>query len=183
MANFDTQGAEFNPTLRMLETSDPCHASTFNRVLGQLIGNDVALKNALEKRIGAGNGIGSIVLGTENNNSASGDYSVAMGNGTAANGTVSSAMGNGTIANCGAQSVRGRYNVEDDVTILPYGGAYADIVGNGTSDSNRSNAYALTWYGDPHYALDTRNVSAAPADDRALYAAIVALGWESEVIV
>ena len=138
---------------------------------------------ALEKLIGAGSGTGSIVLGTENNNSASGDYSVAMGYGTAANGTVSSAMGNGTIANCVAQSVRGRYNVEDDVTILPWGGAYADIVGNGTSNSNRSNAYALTWYGDAHYALDTRNVSAAPADDRALYAAIVALGWESEVIV
>lgn len=138
---------------------------------------------ALEKLIGAGNGTGSIVIGTESNNSASGDYAVAMGYGTAANKTASSAMGNGTIANCGAQSVRGRYNVEDDVTILPYGGAYADIVGNGTSDSNRSNAYALTWYGDAHYALDTRNVSAAPADDRALYAAIVALGWESEVIV
>jgi hypothetical protein len=138
---------------------------------------------ALEKLIGAGDGTGSIVLGTENNNSASGDYSVAMGYGTAANSTVSSAMGNGTIANGIAQSVRGRYNVEDDVTILPYGGAYADIVGNGTSNSNRSNAYALTWYGDAHYALDTRNVSAAPADDRALYAAIVALGWESEVIV
>ena len=138
---------------------------------------------ALEKLIGAGNGTGSIVLGTENNNSASGDYSVAMGNGTIANGTVSSAMGNGTIANSIAQSVRGRYNVEDDVTILPYGGAYADIVGNGTSNNNRSNAYALTWYGDAHYALDTRDVSAAPAEDRALYAAIVALGWESEVIV
>ena len=179
MANFDTQGAEFNPALRMLETSDPCHASTFNRALGQLIWNDVAL----EKRIGAGSGTGSIVLGTENNNSASGDWSVAMGYGTAANGTLSSAMGNGTIANGICQSVRGRYNVEDDVTIPPYGVLYADIVGNGTSDSNRSNAYALTWYGDAHYALDTRNVSAAPADDRALYAAIVALGWESEVIV
>ena len=138
---------------------------------------------ALEALIGVGNSIGSIVLGAENNNSASGDYTVAMGYGTAANGTVSSAMGNGTVANGIAQSVRGRYNVEDDVTILPYGGAYADIVGNGTSNNNRSNAYALTWYGDAHYALDTRNVSAAPADDRALYAAIVALGWESEVIV
>lgn len=138
---------------------------------------------ALEKLIGAGNGTGSIVLGTENNNSADGDYSVAMGYGTAANSTVSSAMGNGTIANGIAQSVRGRYNVEDDGNITPYGGLYADIVGNGTSSSNRSNAYALTWYGDAHYALDTRDVSAAPADDRALYAAIVALGWESEVIV
>ena len=126
-------------------------------------------------------GVGAVATGS--NNTANGDYASATGYGNVANGTVSSAMGNGTIANCGAQSVRGRYNVEDDVTILPYGGAYADIVGNGTSDNNRSNAYALTWYGDAHYALDTRNVSAAPADDRALYAAIVALGWESEVIV
>lgn len=136
---------------------------------------------ALEALIGAGNGTGSIVLGTENNNSADGDWSVVMGYGNAANGTVSSAIGNGTIANGTAQSVRGRYNVEDDAHITPYGGAYADIVGNGTSDSNRSNAYALTWGGDAHYALNT--AASASTDDGALYAAIVALGWESEVII
>lgn len=156
-----------------------------------------AREDALEALIAPGTGTGAVVLKSSNgntasgngavaagsNNTASGDYASAMGYGNVANSTVSSAMGNGTIANGICQSVRGRYNVEDDVTILPYGGVYADIVGNGTSDNNRSNAYALTWYGDAHYALDTRNVSAAPADDRALYAAITALGWESEVIV
>lgn len=128
---------------------------------------------ALEKLIGAGNGTVSIVLGTENNNSADGDYSVAMGYGTAANNTVSSAMGNGTIANGIAQSVRGRYNVEDDGNITPYGGLYADIVGNGTSDSNRSNAYALTWDGDAEYQLK---------QDEALYTALANVQKQSEVV-
>lgn len=44
MANFDISSAEYDPSLRQLETSDPCHASTFNAPLGQLLGNDVALK-------------------------------------------------------------------------------------------------------------------------------------------
>lgn len=156
-----------------------------------------AREDALEALISPGTGIGAVVLKAGNsntadgngavaagsNNTASGDYASAMGYGNVASGTCSAAEGNGTIANNACQSVRGRYNVEDDTETPPYGGVYLEIVGNGTSDNNRSNAYALTWYGDAHYALDTRNVSAAPADDRALYAAIVALGWESEVIV
>ena len=137
----------------------------------------------LEKLIGEGTGAEAVIINTQGGNTAGGDYSTAMGAGTAANGSSSSAMGNGTIANGIAQSVRGRYNVEEDIHIPPYGGAYADIVGNGTSDSNRSNAYALTWYGDAHYALDTRDTGVTPEEDRALYAAIVALGWESEVII
>ena len=152
---------------------------------------------ALEELISPGTGAGAVVLTVDNGNVASGDYafasgknntasglgSVAMGYGNVASGGTSTAEGNGTIANGVCQSVRGRYNAEDDREITPYGGRYADIVGNGTSNNNRSNAYALTWYGDAHYALDARNVSAAPADDRALYAAITALGWESEVII
>jgi len=43
--------------------------------------------------------------------------------------------------------VQGKYNIVD------INGTYADIVGNGTA-STSSNAYALTWTGDGHYAGD-----------------------------
>lgn len=46
MSNFDTSGASFNANLRMLETSDPCHADTFNALFAQLINNDVAIQKA-----------------------------------------------------------------------------------------------------------------------------------------
>ena len=46
MSYFDTSGASFNANLRMLETSDPCHADTFNALFGQLINNDVAIQKA-----------------------------------------------------------------------------------------------------------------------------------------
>lgn len=46
MAYFDVNNAAFNEKLRKLETTDPVHADVFNAVLGQLIQNDVALKEA-----------------------------------------------------------------------------------------------------------------------------------------
>lgn len=127
----------------------------------------------LEKLIGEGAGAKAVIINTQGGNTADGDYSTAMGAGTAANGTASSAMGNGTVANGVSQSVRGRYNVEDDGNITPHGGRYADIVGNGTSDSNRSNAYALTWDGDAEYQL-------GPSE--ALYTALASVQKQSEVV-
>ena len=127
----------------------------------------------LEKLIGAGEGAGAVVISTENSNSADGAYSTAMGYGTAANGAHSTAMGHYTVANGVSQSVRGRYNVEDDGNITPYGGLYADIVGNGTSNSNRSNAYALTWDGDAEYQLGS---------SEALYTALANVQKQSEVV-
>lgn len=46
MSNFDISGAVFNDQLRMLETTDPAHADMFNALFGQLIQNDVALRDA-----------------------------------------------------------------------------------------------------------------------------------------
>lgn len=46
MSNFDISGAVFNDQLRMLETTDPAHADVFNALFGQLIQNDVALRDA-----------------------------------------------------------------------------------------------------------------------------------------
>lgn len=115
-------------------------------------------------------------------NIASGDYSHAEGGGsssnraTTASGTASHAEGVGAIASGGgahaegtytsasatgshaeglqtkaesrSQHAQGKWNVSDA------NDAYADIVGNGTADNARSNAFALTWTGDGHYAGD-----------------------------
>ena len=51
------------------------------------------------------------------------------------------AEGAGTIARGFSQHVAGRYNVED--TGGGYSGIYAEIIGNGTSDNDRSNARTL----------------------------------------
>ena len=57
---------------------------------------------------------------------------------------------------------------------------YALIVGNGTDDANRSNAFAVGWDGNINMALDTTSGSGTDYD---LYQAIVSLGWQNDVIV
>lgn len=73
---------------------------------------------------------------------AEGVCSHAEGNKTWAYGDVSHAEGDGTIASTTAQHVSGKYNLEDT------SGDYAFIVGNGVSDSNRSNAITIDWNGN-----------------------------------
>ena len=82
---------------------------------------------------------------------ASGYASHAEGRDTTASGDRSHAEGEGTIASSDRQHVEGKYNVADA------NGTYAHIVGNGTSDSNRSNAHTVDWSGNAWYA---GNVSA-----------------------
>lgn len=62
-----------------------------------------------------------------------------------------------------------------------YDSDYALMYGTGTSDSARANAIAVTRGGDIETALSTTAASGTVDGD--LYAAITALGWESEVIV
>ena len=59
----------------------------------------------------------------------------AEGNSTIASGLYSHASGEGTIASGIGQTVVGRYNIEDNNALF--------IVGNGTSESNRSNALVV----------------------------------------
>lgn len=79
---------------------------------------------------------------------ASGDYSHAEGSGTTASGTNSHAGGFVTKASRKSQTVIGEYNIEDttggDGSVR---GNYAFIIGNGTSDNKRSNAFAVKWDG------------------------------------
>ena len=73
---------------------------------------------------------------------ASGANSHAEGHSTTASGANSHAEGNSTIARGDYQHVQGKYNVEDTEN------NYAHIVGNGTSENKRSNAYTLDWHGN-----------------------------------
>lgn len=77
---------------------------------------------------------------------ASGSCSHAEGQHTTASGTNSHAEGSETIAASANQHVNGKFNVIDSSNI------YAEIVGNGTSGSDRSNAYTLDWNGNATYA-------------------------------
>ena len=76
---------------------------------------------------------------------ASGAYSHAEGTSTTASGNHSHAEGYWTTASGDSQHIQGKYNVEDSQ------GKYAHIVGNGTSNSSRSNAHTLDWNGVPWY--------------------------------
>ena len=91
---------------------------------------------------------------------ASGDYSHsegyetrAIGKGSHAEGSYSKtsgqfshAEGYNTLASSQYQHVQGKYNVEDTAS------TYAHIVGNGTSDSKRSNAHTVDWNGNGWFA-------------------------------
>lgn len=71
---------------------------------------------------------------------ASGDYSHAEGEHAEASGDYSHAEGRRTIASGDYQTVIGKYNVEDT--------SKAFIIGNGDSETNRSNAFTIDWDGN-----------------------------------
>lgn len=86
---------------------------------------------------------------------ASGFAALAEGVQTESSGNGSHAEGYGTKANHNSQHVEGWYNIEDDSTNSALQkGNYAHIVGNGTRDSDRSNAHTLDWSGNAWFAGD-----------------------------
>lgn len=78
----------------------------------------------------------------EGSSTARGSHSHSEGWQTVADGDYSHASGSNTVASSGSQTAIGKYNVEDADNV------YALIVGNGTSPSDRSNAFAVTWGGE-----------------------------------
>lgn len=98
---------------------------------------------------------------------ATNEYTHAEGYGSIASGRFAHAEGRNTIANGDYQHVQGKFNkyLTDNGNPL----SYAHIVGNGSSDSNRSNAHTLDWSGnawfagkvsceaDPVYSIDVVN--------------------------
>lgn len=83
------------------------------------------------------------------NTIASGIYSHAEGASTTASGKYSHAEGEGANATHLAQHVFGQYNINDpSANASTQRGDYAEIVGNGTSFTNKSNARTLDWSGN-----------------------------------
>lgn len=78
---------------------------------------------------------------------ASGHNSHAEGSETTASGVYSHSSGQGTKASKSHQTVIGKYNKEDTYS----GGKYAFIIGSGSSDNSRSNAFAIEWDGTIHF--------------------------------
>ena len=89
-----------------------------------------------------------------NGNIASGAYSHAEGLRNIASGNNSHAEGVYTEASGYATHVQGKYNIIQQVTGPNYLGKYCHIVGNGTSDTARSNAHTLDWNGNAWFAGD-----------------------------
>lgn len=81
------------------------------------------------------------------NTKASGNYSHAEGFSTEASSSFSHAEGNETTATARSNHVFGEYNVSD-INSPDERGQYIEIVGNGTSDEERSNARTLDWSGN-----------------------------------
>jgi hypothetical protein len=103
---------------------------------------------------------------------ASGPCSHAEGSNTEASAHASHAQNEGTIADWEYQTALGKYNEPDASS-----NDHAFFIGNGSNDSNRSNAFAVTWEGDGELALDT--TAGAGTTDGDLYALIQTLGWDT----
>ena len=93
---------------------------------------------------------GGICSHAEGYSTTAGGNSHAEGSYTKANAMCSNTEVDSTIASGKYQHVQGKYNKEDTKD------KYAHIVGNGTSDSKRSNAHTLDWDGNAWYQGDIR---------------------------
>lgn len=98
-------------------------------------------------------------LGTRNLESTEGGYSYAEGFNVEASGSYSHAQNNNTIAQGQNQTAIGKYNIADSTS--------AFIIGNGASDSQRSNAFSVAFDGNvniasgAHYKINGTNLSAS----------------------
>ena len=104
---------------------------------------------------GSGSALGSGSHAEGNAALASGEYSHAEGVITTASGSYSHAEGRGTIANHRSQHSSGEFNIEDTSEKANTSrGTYAEIVGNGKNNEQRSNARTLDWSGNEELAGD-----------------------------
>lgn len=85
---------------------------------------------------------------------AEGNYAHAEGGYTIVKGHHSHTEGYRTYSESNCQHVQGKYNATSTLTIEGEKINCAHIVGNGTSDDNRSNAHALDWNGNAYFAGD-----------------------------
>ena len=117
------------------------------------------------------NGKGAIAWGE--GSKAGGEYSFALGNGVRAQGQRAVAFGLDSEAADGMAFCHGRgtyggfcVHAEGKFNIKNYSNEYAHIVGNGTSNTSRSNAYTLDWQGNGTFS---GTVSSSTGADYAEY--------------
>lgn len=115
-----------------------CHAEGAKNTINGYCGHAEGYENTIEN-----NSQGGHVEG--NQNLVSGSFAHAEGYKCEAHGEDSHAEGIGTYAGSNCQHTQGKWNTKDTVS------KYSHIVGNGTSDTERSNAHTLDWDGNAWY--------------------------------
>ena len=111
------------------------------------------------------------------NTEAHGNESHAEGNHTYAGGKCSHAEGYYTIASSDYQHVSGKYNEED------YNNLYAFIIGNGTSEGEESNAFAVDWTGNIYMGLRDCHIADSGTDLSVSYGASTLDGLLAQAII
>lgn len=183
LASIPTEIETINTTLsNKMNSNDPVGTGSFSmgRKADTTIGNcshaegtDVTASGSYSHAEGASTtasqdyshaeGFGTTASGSSSHaegqyTTASGMISHAEGAMTTASGKYSHAEGSETIAAGNNQHVEGRYNIEDTSD------KYAHIVGNGNSDTERSNAHTLDWSGNAWFAGEVK-VGGTSQDD------------------
>ena len=151
-----------------IDLDQPCEIGDTVEVVYKTTSQD-AKAYTLGKR--ADGTIGALSFVTGKNNIASGNYSFVAGKDNTAGEGYSFVAGEGNKAIYYVQTVIGEYNAP---AFRPF------IIGNGESDTVRSNALTVSWDGNVEMALDTTATSGV---DKEIYDALVSLGWDSDVIV
>lgn len=90
-------------------------------------------------------------MSVNSNNKSTEFATFSKGFKTEANAIYSDSSGYGTKADSPAQHVQGKWNIPDSEH------KYADIIGNGESDSKRSNAATVDWKGNTWFAGDVES--------------------------
>ena len=141
------------------------------------MGNNCVASNTYSFATGYScNATGSQSMAGGGNSAANGRSSFAYGTGANARYANSTAFGNLTRATFDNQFVIGQFNEFTDPDRVN-----AFIIGNGRNNSNRSNAMTVTRDGNIELAIDTSR-TVPGSTDYALYEAILALGWQNDVI-
>ena len=150
-----------NGTLAWIGTPDTTLTMRGNENRPTYNGNNVALQVDVNNKLNKTNpyGTGSFSMNRKSNTvigsysfaegyqtEARGEASHAEGRQTQARGENSHCEGQNTIATGINQHVSGKYNIEDTEN------KYAEIIGNGTAVSARSNARTLDWNGNEYLA-------------------------------
>lgn len=144
----------------VIATGDGAHAEGYDSVTNSGKGAHVEGY----KNIGNGNGAHAEGYNNIINNSLGGSANHVEGldntidDGDASFAQASHVGGIGNICKgASAQTIIGKYNIIDKGDYDKRYGTYAHIVGNGTSDTDRSNAYTLDWDGNAVFAGDIKD--------------------------